>query len=91
MGWPFTTKRIILKWVFKREIIIEDLKANLTGSPIDASNTDYSAVAEEANSDEAITAVAKSRNETEIDLEEEHNTEAYQETINIDILNIDKN
>ena len=48
--------------------MIEDLKANLTGAPIDASNPDNSAVYEEANADESINAVAKASNEMEIDL-----------------------
>ena len=48
------------------------------------------AVAEEANVDESITAIYKAINEMEIDLEEEHNTEVYQETMSIDIENIDK-
>ena len=68
----------------------EDLKANQTGSRIDASNLEYLVVAEETNSDEAITAVSKANNNMEIDIEEEHNTEAYQETINIHIENINK-
>ena len=50
--------------------MVEDLEANLTGAPIDASNPDDSAVAEEANSDEAFTVIAEDNNETEIDLEE---------------------
>ena len=50
------------------------MEANFTGAPIYASNPDALAVAEEASSDEAITAVAKSRNEMEIDIEEEHKT-----------------
>ena len=48
--------------------MIEDLEEYLTGAPIDASNTDDSAVAEVANANEAITAVAKTSNETEVDL-----------------------
>ena len=48
--------------------MIEDLEVNLTGAPIDSSNTEYSAVAEQANSDEAITSEAKDSNEMEIDL-----------------------
>ena len=49
-------------------MVIEDLKVNLTGAPIDASNYDNSEVAEESNSDEAITSVAKVINEMEINL-----------------------
>ena len=68
--------------------MIEDLEAELTGSPIDASNPDNQAVAKEENADDAITAVAKARNETEIDIKEERNTEACRQTMNIDIENI---
>ena len=42
------------------------MEADLTVSPIDASNPDDLAVAEESNSDEAITAVAKSSNDMDI-------------------------
>ena len=48
--------------------MIEDLEADLTGAPIYASNTDDADMAEVKNSDEAITAVSKSRNKLEIDL-----------------------
>ena len=68
--------------------MIEDLEADLTGSPIDDLNTDDSAVAEEANPDESITAVAMASNEMEIDLKKGLNTEAYKETMNIEIENI---
>ena len=74
--------------VFLRKNMIEDLESYLTGAPIDALNTEDYAVVEEANPDESITAVAKARNEMEIDVKEELNTEAYKETINIDIENI---
>ena len=47
-------------------------------------------MAEKKNSDETITEVAKASNEMQINLEEEHKTESYQETMNIDIENIDK-
>ena len=60
----------------------------MTGAPIDASNPDDYVVAEEANSDEAITAVAKAGNDIESDLKEEQNTESYKYTMNIDIENI---
>ena len=43
--------------------MIEDLEDDLTGSPIDASNTDNAVVDEEANTDESITAVAKDIND----------------------------
>ena len=46
--------------------MIEDLEADFTGTPIYASNTDNAAAAEVENTYEAITAVAKSRNEMEI-------------------------
>ena len=54
--------------VFEWKHMIEGLEADLTGSPIDASNTDDSAMAEVENADEAITAVAKARNGMGIDL-----------------------
>ena len=90
MGWSLTTKRIRVKLFFERKNIIEELEANLTGSPIDNSNTDDSEVSEEANYDEAVNTVAKDSNDMGIDLEEEHKTEENQETIDIDIKNIDK-
>ena len=65
------------------------MEASLAGAPIDASNIDGLAVAEEENSDEAITAVAKSSNEMEIDLKQKKKIESYQKTMNIDIENID--
>ena len=66
------------------------MEANLTGAPIYASNIDDLAVAEEENSDEDITALAKASNVMEIDLDEEHRKEAYQDTKKIDIENINK-
>ena len=68
--------------------MIEDLGAELNGSLKETSNTDNSAVAGQANVDEAITEEAKSRNETEIDLKYEQRTKGYEETMNIDIENI---
>ena len=56
------------------------MEASLSGEPIDATNTEVSAVAVETHSDEDITAGAKvskineSSNEIEIDLEEERKT-----------------
>ena len=47
-------------------------------------------MAEKKNYDETITEVANASNEMQINLEEEHKTESYQETMNIDIENIDK-
>ena len=46
----------------------DNLEADLTGAPIDASNHDNLVVDEVSNADEAITAVAKASNEMEIDL-----------------------
>ena len=66
------------------------MEANLTRATIDVSNNDNLAVAEYVNADEAITELAKARNEMEIDTKEEHKTEAYQETMNTDIENIEK-
>ena len=66
------------------------MEATLTGSPIDTSNTDDLEVDEEENADESITKLAKSINEMENYLEEENKTEAYQETMNIYIENIDR-
>ena len=42
----------------------------------------------ETNVDEAVTAEAKASNDMEIDLKEEQNTQAYKETMNIYIENI---
>ena len=68
--------------------MIEDMEAGLTGALKKTSNTDTSAVAEEANVDEAVTAEAKASNNMEIDLKEQQKTQAYKETINIYIENI---
>ena len=51
------------------------MEANLTGVPTNASNTEDAALAEVENADEAITAVAKAINDTDIDLKEEQKTE----------------
>ena len=63
----------------------------LTGAPIDATNLEVSAVSVETTSDEDITVGDKFSkiNEDKYDMEE-LNTEAYQETLNIDIENINK-
>ena len=53
---------------FERKMIIQDLEDNLTRAPIYASNTDYSAVAEEENAYEAITKADKYRNNMDIDI-----------------------
>ena len=50
--------------------MIEDLEADLTGAPIDASNHDNLAVAEVSNADEATIAEAKASNDMEIGLKE---------------------
>ena len=44
-------------------------------------------VAEEVNVDEAVTVESEASNDTEIDLKEEWNTQAYKETINKDFEN----
>ena len=80
------TERIIS--FFERKNMIDYLEENLIGKPIYALNPEDLAVSEEANSDKATTAVANANNELEIDLEEKQNTEAYKETMNIDIENI---
>ena len=64
-----------------------DLEDDLTGAPIDASNIDNLTVSEVENSDEAITAVAKARNEMEIDHKQKQKREAYKYTVNIYIEN----
>ena len=69
--------------------MIEALKSDLTGAPIDDLNTEDLEVPEKTNSDEPITAAAKASNEMVIDIEEERNKEAYKETISSDIENID--
>ena len=69
----------------ERKHIIEYLEARLNGASKETSNTDNLAVSEEASVDESITALDKARNEMENDLKEEGNTEAYRETMNIDI------
>ena len=68
----------------------------MTGGTIDATNSEFLAVPVEANSGKDTTEGAKiskineSINNTEIDLEEEWNTEKYKVTLNIDIKNIVK-
>ena len=68
--------------------MIEYLEADLTGASIDALNDEDLVLAEDSNSDEAITKVSEGRNGMEIYLEREQNTESYKETMNIDIENI---
>ena len=45
-------------------------------------------MAKGANINESITAEAKASNDMEIDLKDEQNTKAYEDTMNIDIENI---
>ena len=59
--------------------MIEDLEADMTGSPKETSNTDNSAVSEEANVDESITFEAKASNEMENDLKDKQNKKSYKE------------
>ena len=68
--------------------MIEDLEAELAGSLKENSNNENLTVAEETNADEAITEVSKDSNRMEIYLKDEQNTEAYEETMNIDIENV---
>ena len=68
--------------------MIEDLEADFTGEPKEASNTDDVALAEVANADEVITAEAKASNEMKKIPKNEWNTESYKEIINIYIENI---
>ena len=74
--------------VFNRKQIIEDLEADLTGAPKQASNNDDVDLAEVSNANEDITAEAKASNEIENDLKEEQNKKSYKETMKIDIENI---
>ena len=68
----------------------------MTGAPIYDTNPEVTEVAVEENYDEDITARGKvnkineSRDEVEIDIEEEQNIESYKVTLNIDIENIVK-
>ena len=64
---------------FNRKQMIEDLEADMTGSPKETSNTDNSAVSEEANVDESITSEAKASNEMENDLKDKQNKKSYKE------------
>ena len=59
-----------------RKQFIEDLEADLNGSPKETSNTDDLALAEVENSDEAITTEANASNETENDINEEWKTKS---------------
>ena len=68
--------------------MVEDLESDLTGAPIDASNTDDVTLDEVEKSDEAITAETKASNEMGNYYKKEQNTESYQYKMNIDIENI---
>ena len=68
--------------------MIEDLEAELNGSLKETSNTEISAVAEEANVDNAINLESKDSNKMEIDIKYEQSIKAYEETMEIDIENI---
>ena len=74
--------------LFENKQMIEYLEAELTGALKETSNTDNLAMAEEANIDEAITVEAKASNQMEINLKDNKNTKAYEETMKIDIENI---
>ena len=50
--------------------MVEDLESELTGAPIETSNTDNVDLAEVENVDEAITAEAKAITDMETDLKE---------------------
>ena len=64
------------------------MEAELAGSLKENSNNDNLTVAEETNPDEAITEVSKDSNRMEIYLKDEQNTKTYEETMNIDIENV---
>ena len=72
------------------------MEAVLTGAPIDDRNTEMLVVDAEENSDRDITEgsnsikISKASDEMEIDLKEKQKTEAYQDTLNIDIENTNK-
>ena len=75
--------------------MIDELKASLDRAPIYGKNDEVVVAAVDKNTDKDITLGAKNGiiNEAsdymEIDLEEEQTTEAYQETLNNDIVSID--
>ena len=88
MGCPFKTKIIRYQW-FIWNITDDWGYGSWTDWSIKKnSKTENSAVTEEANVDEAITAEAKASKDLEIDLKYEQNTKAYEETMKIDIENI---
>ena len=64
------------------------MEAELTGALKETLKTDNSAVTEEANVDEAITTEANAGKIWKNDINEEQNTKAYEEKMNIDIEDI---
>ena len=70
--------------------MIEDLEFELTGALKETSSTENSAMAEEENVDEVITAESKAINDMEIDIKDKQNTKAYEDTMNTDIENTNK-
>ena len=59
--------------------MIEYLEADLNGAPIDALNTEYAVVTEQANEYEAINEVANASNETKIDLKRMKDRSIYRD------------
>ena len=88
MGLPFKNKKLNINDFFDRKYIIEYLETLMTGALKKNSKTDSLELAEESDVDEAITAEAKDNNETKNDLNDEQNTKAYEDKMNIDIENI---
>ena len=73
---------------FERKQIIEDMEAEMSKALNIYIYIDNLAVAEEEHFDEDITTEAKSRNYIYIDLKEAQKKQAYKETMNIYIENI---
>ena len=88
MGWTFIPNIIRYQWLLWKKKYDWGYGSWTDWSIKINSKTDNSAVTEEANVDKAITAEAKDSNKMEIYLKEERKTQAYQETMNIDIENI---
>ena len=88
MGLPFKNKKLNINDFFDRKYIIEYLETLMTGALKKTSKTDSLELAEESDVDEAITAEAKDNNEMKNDLNDEQNTKAYEDKMNIDIENI---
>ena len=68
MGWPFRPKKIRYQWFIWKKNDDWGYGSWTDWRTRKTSNTNNSAVAEEANVDEAITAEEKAINEMEIDL-----------------------